>query len=141
MFGRNARAGVGHQRFDVSVDQRGHAQAAAAGHGFLGVQQQVQKDLLQLAGVAVDGGQFLGQVKIHHNLRRLELVFEQRKRVANHLVQIGLAELRGRGAREIQQAVGDLRGAEALLRDLLEHRSQARHRRASALRASASRKR
>ena len=50
--------------FDVAVDQRGDAQAAAAGHGFLGVQQQIEKDLLQLAGVAVDGGQLLGQIEI-----------------------------------------------------------------------------
>ena len=45
------------QGFDVPVDQRGDAQAAAAGHGFLGVQQQIEEDLLQLAGVAVDGRQ------------------------------------------------------------------------------------
>ncbi len=37
---------------------------AAAGHGVFGVEQQVEKDLLQLAGVAVDGRQLLGQVEI-----------------------------------------------------------------------------
>ena len=58
----------------MTVEQRGHAQAAAAGHGFLGVQQQVQKNLLQLAGVAVDGGQLADKLEIDHNLRGLELV-------------------------------------------------------------------
>ncbi len=63
MLGRDARAGVGDHGFDVAVDQRGHAQPAAARHGFLGVQQQVEKDLLQLAGVAVNGRQRLRPVR------------------------------------------------------------------------------
>ena len=79
-----------------------------------------------MPGLPWIAGRLLGQVEIHQNLRRLELVLEQRKRVANHLVQIGLAELGGRGAREVQQAIGDLSGAEALLGDLVEHRAQPR---------------
>ena len=59
------------------------------------------------------------------DLRGLELVLQQRERVANDLVEVGLAELGGGGAREIEQAVGDLGGAEALLGDLVEHRRQA----------------
>ncbi len=43
---------------------------------------------------------------------------------ANDCVQIDLAEFRAAGAREIQQAVDDLRGAEGLLRDLFEQRRQ-----------------
>ena len=53
-------------------------------------------------------------------------MLEQRERVANDLVEVGFAELGGGGAREIQQAVGDLGGAEALLRDLFEHGAEAR---------------
>src|ERR1035441_1496375 len=86
ILGSDAGAGVGDQRLDVPVGQRGHAQTAAAGHGFLGVQQEVEKDLLQLAGVAVNGGELLGQVEIDDDLRGLELVFEQGKRVSNDLI-------------------------------------------------------
>ena len=137
------RAGVGDQRgySDVAVDQRGHAQAAAAGHGFLGVQEQIEKDLLQLAGISVDEGQVLGQVEIDDDLRGLELVFEQGERVANDLVEVGLAELGGGGAGEVQQAIGDFRGAEALLGDFVEHRARGAHRPSVAWRASARRRR
>ena len=58
-------------------------------------------------------------------LRGFELVFKQRERVANDLVEVGLAEFSRRCAREIQQAIGDLGGAEALLGDLVENRVQA----------------
>ena len=126
VLGRDAGAGVGDQSLDMAVDQRGDAQAAAAGHGFLGVEQQVEKDLLQLAGIAVDGRQIVGQVEIDIDLRGLELVFEQRERVADDLVEVGLAELGGGGAGEVEQAVGDFGGAEALLGDLVEHRAEAR---------------
>jgi len=66
-----------HDGFDVSIGQRNHAQAAASGHGFLGVQQEVEKDLLQLSGVAADGRQLLGKFKIDIDLRGLELVLKQ----------------------------------------------------------------
>ena len=57
-------------RFDVAVGECGHAQAAAAGHGLLGVQQQIEEDLLQFAGVAVDGGQLLDQLQLHDRSAR-----------------------------------------------------------------------
>src|SRR5271157_1760605 len=85
VFGRDPGAGVVDQRgnvFVLPVEQRGQAQAAASRHGFLGVQQQVEKYLLQLAGVAVDGRQFLCQFQINDNLSGLELVIEQGERVA-----------------------------------------------------------
>ena len=110
----------------------------------LALRQQVEEDLLQFAGVAVDGRKLVGKIEIDENLRGLELMFEQRERVANDLVQVGGAKFGGRGARKVQQAVGDLGGAEALLRDLVEHRSQAisaRGRRAVAWPASARRRR
>src|ERR1035438_10422605 len=77
----------------LPIGERGHAQAASALHGFFCVQQQVEKYLLQLAGIAVDRRQFMGQIKIDDDLSGLELVFEQRERIADHLVQIGIAEL------------------------------------------------
>ena len=72
----------------------------------------------------MDGGQFFGEVEVHVDLGSLELVLQQREGFANDLVEIGFAELGGRGAGEIEQAVGDLGGAEALLGDLFEHRAQ-----------------
>ena len=90
----------------------------------LAFKQQIEKDLLQLAGVAVDGGQILGQLEIDDDLRGLELVLEQRKRVADDLVEVGFAEFGGGGAGEVEQAIGDLGGAEALLGDLVEHRAR-----------------
>ncbi len=126
VLGRDARAGVVHNRFDVPVGERGYAEAAAAGHGILGVQQQVEKHLLQLAWVAVDGGQILVQFEIDEDLRGLELVIEQRECVANDLVEVCIAKLRGRSAGKVEQAIGDLGGAEALLCNLVEHRAKAR---------------
>ena len=60
MLGRDAGAGIGDKGLDVSVDKCGNAQAAASGHGFLGVEQEIEKDLLELSGIAMDGGQFAG---------------------------------------------------------------------------------
>ncbi len=45
-------------------------------------------------------------------------------RVAQQFVQIDAGELAAAGAREVEQAVDDLRRAEGLLRDLFEHGSQ-----------------
>ena len=78
MLGSDAGAGVGDEGFDMAVDQSSDAQASAAGHGVFGVQQQVEEDLLQLAGIAVDGRKLAGKIEIDQNLRGFELVFEQR---------------------------------------------------------------
>ena len=64
VLGRDAGAGIGDDGLNVAVDQRSDAQTPAAGHGIFGVQQQVEKDLLQFAGVAVDGRQLVGQIEI-----------------------------------------------------------------------------
>ena len=73
----------------------------------------------------MDGRQFLGQIEIEDDLRGLELVLEQGESVADDLIQVGLAELGGRGAGEVEQAIGDFGGAEALLRDFVQHQAQA----------------
>ncbi len=83
------------------------------------------------------GGSRSARSRSTRDLRGLELVFQQGQRVANDLVEVGVAELGGRSAREIQQAVGDLSGAEALLGDLFQHRAEARVALAAALKASA----
>ncbi len=47
-------------------------------------------------------------------------MFQQRQRVGDHFVHIHIADLASAGAREIQQIVHDLRGAESLPRDLFQ---------------------
>ena len=78
MLGSDAGTGVGDKGFDVAVDQSNDAQAPASGHGVFGVQEQVEEDLLQLAGVAVDGRKVIGKIEIDQDLRGFELVLEQR---------------------------------------------------------------
>jgi len=67
----------------VSIRECGHAQPAASRHGFLCIQQQVQEDLLQLSGIAVDCRQLLRQFDVQLDLGGLELMLKQRKRIAN----------------------------------------------------------
>src|ERR1035438_1592657 len=98
---RNAGTGVAHLGLDVAVDQGGHAQLAATGHRFLGVQQQVEKNLLQFAGVAMDGGEILRQIQIDDDLCRLELMFKERERVLYNLVEVCIAELGGRSSGKV----------------------------------------
>ena len=57
----------------------------------------------------MNGRQVWRRFALHLDLRRLELVLEQRERVVDDLVQVDVAELVAAGAREVQQAVDDLR--------------------------------
>ena len=57
------------------------------GMASLAFNKQVEKYLLQFAGIAVDRRQLFGQFEIDKNLRGLELMLEQRERVANDLVR------------------------------------------------------
>ena len=110
----------------MPVRERGDAEVSAARHGLFGIQQQVKKYLLQLARIAVNHRQPFGKIQGNGNLRGLELVFQKRQRVANHLIQIRIAKLRCRSTREVKQAVGDFGSTEALLRNLVEHGAEAR---------------
>ena len=67
-------------------------------------------------------GSFSSSASLHFDVRLAQLVLQQAHRLADHLVQIHRREFRGRGAREIQQRVDDLAGAESLLGDLFEQR-------------------
>ncbi len=92
-----------------------------AEHRVLRVQHQVENDLLQLALIAVNASEVRIEVRLDANLRSLELMLQQRHRVAEQFIQIHARELCAAGAREVEQAVDDLRGAEGLLRNLFEH--------------------
>jgi hypothetical protein len=66
----------------VPVGLGGYAQGAAAGHGVFGVEEQVEKDLLQLAGIAVDAGRCSSARSGSTWIRGLELVLEQLQSVS-----------------------------------------------------------
>src|SRR6266581_434042 len=74
VFRCNARAGIRNEGFNVAVGHGGDTESTAAGHGFLGIQKEIEKNLLQLAGVAVDGRQTLIQIDVDGDLSGLELV-------------------------------------------------------------------
>jgi hypothetical protein len=61
-----------------------------------------------------------GEITFDLDACGLELMFEQRKRVVNDLVEIDLRELGAARAREVQQIVNDLGRTESLLGDLFQ---------------------
>src|SRR6185312_2218199 len=101
------------------------ARGLAALERVLGVQDEVDEDLLQLAAVARDLGQRSIEGGDNLDVRGSKLVFEQEGCVAHDGVEIDAAELARTHAREVEQAVDNLRGAEGLLRDLVEDGLQA----------------
>src|SRR5271154_4462620 len=98
MLWRNARAGIGNGHADVPVDLRRNAQRPAVFHRILRVQKEIQKDLLQFAGITQNGRQVGHQRSVQPYLRCLELVFYQRQSISNDGVQVRLAKLRTAGA-------------------------------------------
>src|ERR1700743_492197 len=76
MVWRDAGAGVGDDCFYVTIDERGDAQASAAGHGVTRVEKQVQENLLELTGVALDFGELIGEFEIDIDLSGLELMLQ-----------------------------------------------------------------
>src|SRR5579859_1853199 len=63
-------------------------------------------------------------MRFHLDVRGFELVLEQRQGLGDDLVQVDFVELRGAGAREVQQVVHYLRGAERLARNLFQQRGE-----------------
>src|SRR5271169_6750074 len=92
VLGSNARSGVGHADADALAVERGHAQRAAARHGVLGVQEQVQEHLLQSSRIPLNRGQLGRERVLHLDLGYFELVLEQRERVGDYLVHIHVAD-------------------------------------------------
>src|ERR1035441_5285605 len=92
MFGCDARSGVGHSYADHVAIGGGHVQRAASRHGVLGVEEQVEEDLLQSSGISLDGGNSCGQLRVHLNLGNFELVLEKCERVGDDLVNVDIGE-------------------------------------------------
>src|ERR1700687_4498453 len=86
VFLRNARAGIGDAHADEFPIQRRYVQDSAPGHRVLGIQEQIQKHLLQAPGVALNQGKALVELGLHPDVSDLELVLEQRQRIRDYLV-------------------------------------------------------
>src|SRR5208282_107868 len=121
VFLRNARTGIRDAHAHEFAVQRGHVQDSAPGHRVLGIQEQIQKHLLQAPGVALNQRKVLRELGLHLDVSHLELVLEQRQRIGDHLVQTDFRQFRARGAGKVQQIIDNLRSAERLLGDFLEH--------------------
>src|ERR1700722_16898523 len=60
MFRCYPGASVCNYRFNVTIGQRADAQSTASRHGFLRVQKEIEKYLLQLSGITVNRRQIIG---------------------------------------------------------------------------------
>ncbi len=85
----------------------GYAQSTAGRHSVLGVEKQVEKDLLQFARVAQNGRQIIFERSFQVNLGGAELVFQQLQCVHDDVIQIERRELRPAGTGKVEQAVDD----------------------------------
>src|SRR5579859_78425 len=72
-------------------------------HGIFGVQEEIQEDLLQSSGIALDGGQVRSQFILYANPASFELVLEQTQGVEDDPVDIDFGEFGAAGAREVEQ--------------------------------------
>src|SRR5437868_4304624 len=70
----------------------------------------------------MDGRQVGCEIVLYLHAPGLELVFEQRKRIDDDLIDVDLRKFGAAGPGEVQQIVDDLGRAESLARDLLEQR-------------------
>ena len=89
----------------------------ARAHRLLGVEQQVQQRLLQLAAVAEDRRQPGLERGLHLDRVEAELVGAERQHAGHHVGDVLLGARRGLPPRERQQVADDLRGALRLLGD------------------------
>src|SRR5258705_874925 len=85
MFSLDAAAGVlnAYQHTPRSIEGRNLERCVGGSkHRILRVQHQVENDLLQLALISVDAREARVEVRLHANLRCLELMLQQRHGVA-----------------------------------------------------------
>src|SRR5579864_1233613 len=109
VFRRNARAAVTDvDLHGVTIGRADVQRATFARHGIFGIEEQVQKHLLQFAGIAMNKRQTGIEFSLNLHPRSLELMLQQGEGFRDDLVQIDGAEFGGAGARKIQQVVDDL---------------------------------
>src|ERR1019366_7562311 len=107
MLWRNARPSVRNPHAHHVAIGRSHVELAAPRHRVLGIEKQVQEDLLQSSRISLNRRNPRRQLGVHLNLRRLELVLQQRERVGNYFIEVEVGKLGPAGAREVQQVVDD----------------------------------
>ena len=103
------------------LDARDEREPPTLRHRVARVEEEIQEDLLELVLHSLDHRPGRHEFLAHLDPSRLELVLEQRQHVADDDVDVARAAVDLGGTREVQEAVDDLRGAECLTLDLLEH--------------------
>ena len=119
MLLRYAASGVRDYHADTIPIRRDDAQRTAVRHCVFCVEEQIQENLLQASGVALNERKVGREVILHVDLRDLELVFQQAQRIEDDLIHINFGEFCAAGAREIQKIIDNLRGTECLAGDFL----------------------
>src|SRR6185295_16005839 len=104
----------------VPVDIGGNRQPAAARHGIPRVQEQVEKDLLELVFDALDDRRRRRKLFTNLNAASSELVLEQRQHIIDDGVYLDRTGVGLRRAGQVEQAVDNLGRPERLAFDLLE---------------------
>src|SRR5438552_13078733 len=75
VFLRDAAAGIGNHDVHAAAVGSAHGEGSALRHGVFGVEEQIQKYLLQFSGIAVHAGDFFC-LALHFDFGALELVLE-----------------------------------------------------------------
>src|SRR5665213_507072 len=126
-FGGHAGTVVGDADFDDAgavLGGEGDAAGAAVLHGVLGVHQEVDENLLELAEIALNGREIGFEVECDFDAAGAHLMLKERGRVADHGVDVDAGDVSRASAREVEQAVDDFGSAEGLLGDLVEDRGE-----------------
>src|SRR5215472_13031106 len=123
VLARDSVTGIGHVDFHGAVVRSSfHLEHASLRHGIPGVQEKIQKYLLQLVRGATHGRERGAQLLDHLNLGRFQRMRHQRKGFLDDPVHVHVRQLARTGARKVQQIVHDLARPEGLLHDLLNNR-------------------
>jgi len=90
-------------------------------HGVPCVEEEIQKYLLELALIAANRFEIGVQLYLHLYARFAKLMFEQGERFFDHGVDPHLSQIRGPGAREVEQRIHNLARPECLAGNFLQH--------------------
>src|SRR5207245_10184519 len=95
IFALDAEARVGDFDFDVAVIRgAAHFEHAAGRHGVLGIQEEVQEDLLQAIGRSQNAGQIVSEILDNLNVGGAEGMSNESKRFVNYVIDGDLLESR-----------------------------------------------
>src|SRR5262249_60403159 len=73
---RNPRSGVAHAHADRLAIRRGHSEPTSSCHCILGVEEQIEKNLLQPSRISFYGRNAWRQLRFDLDLRDLELMLQ-----------------------------------------------------------------